>query len=717
MRAFGANGVSWITVAVVLALAPAEASADVAVDLSGYDPGCGVSVRRDGDRLRVGWPVADGEAGALVLDLRDGHPLFESLGIAREGEDSTPLLEGIEPVAFLTVGSRVAPPGRPTAMSPFNTFFDNPAQRPHRTHRSLLDLKTVRVTSSGRRATIALGDLTIGSFAGRWEITVYPGGRLVHVEAVVRTQEDLRAIAYDAGLVGDWSGMRRLAWMDTEGQFRREELDTSAASRPRMVRHRTLIAEGNGGSIACFPPPHQFFFPRDLTDNLGFIWSGRGHRGLEERFGLGVRQAEEGGGPFVPWSNAPPGTEQRLGTFYLLSRGPAEEALKDVLRYTRGDRFARLPGHATFTSHWHMAVAVAALKAQAEGRPPTIPDFVRMFKAMGVDIVHLAEFHGDGHPRDPGPLRLPELEAMFAECRRLSDPDLLLLPGEEANLPLGVPNTGHWVYLFPRPVSWIMARAPGEPFAEPHPRLGTVYRVGGREDLVRLLEQEHGLSWTSHPRIKASSWAPDNYRHEDFFRADSWLGAAWKAMPADLSRPKLGERVLDLLDDLSNWGDKKHVLGEVDVFHLDHTHELFGSMNVNYLRLDRVPAFDEPWQPILDALRGGRFFTTTGEVLVREFTVGGKEAGETLKVKDAADRPELRLTLEWTFPLRFVEVISGDGQRVFREHIDLPETVKFGTRTLVLTPDLTGRRWVRVEAWDVAANGAFSQQVWLEPVR
>lgn len=704
-------------VAVLLALAPSGAAADVAVDLSGYDPGCGVSVRRDGDLLRIGWPAADGEAGVLVLDLSGGRPLFASLGMARDGDAATPLLEGVEPVTFLTVGTRVAPPGRPPAMDPFNTFFDNPAKRPHQTDRSRLVLKEVRVTGAGRRATIAVGDLTIGSFSGRWEFTVYCGALLVHVEAVVSTREDGRAIVYDAGLAGDWSNMRRLAWMDTEGRLQHEDLDSSAGSRRRMVRHRTILAEGDAGSVACFPPPHQFFFPRDLTDNLQFVWSGRGHRGLEERFGLGVRQSEEGGGPFVPWSNAPPGTEQRLGAFYLLSRGTADEALKEVLRYTRGDRFARLPGHSTFSSHWHVAIAVAALKAQAEGRPPAIPDFVRMFQDMGVDIVHLAEFHGDGHAQDPGPLRLPELEAMFSECRRLSDAELLLLPGEEANLPLGVPNTGHWMYLFPRPVSWVMRRAPGEPFAESHPRFGTVYRVGSREDLMRLLEEEHGLAWTSHPRIKASSWAPDNYRHEDFFRADSWLGGAWKAMPADLSRPKLGGRVLDLLDDLSNWGGRKHVLGEVDVFKLDHTHELFGSMNVNYVRLDRVPAFDEGWQPILDALRGGRFFTTTGEVLIREFTLDGRESGETLVVKKSDDRPELCLTLEWTFPLRFAEVISGDGQHVFRERIDLAETGPFGTRTLVLTPDLKDRTWVRVEAWDVAADGAFSQQVWLEPGR
>ena len=62
-------------------------------------------------------------------------------------------------------------------------------------------------------------------------------------------------------------------------------------------------------------------------------------------------------------------------------------------------------------------------------------------------------------------------------------------------------------------------------------------------------------------------------------------------MPADLSHDRLGRRVLDLIDDMANWGQRKYVLGEVDVFKLDHTHELYGHMNVNYVQLDRVPAF------------------------------------------------------------------------------------------------------------------------------
>ncbi|MBW3599160.1 MAG: hypothetical protein KY475_18055, partial [Planctomycetes bacterium] len=212
--------------------------------------------------------------------------------------------------------------------------------------------------------------------------------------------------------------------------------------------------------------------------------------------------------------------------------------------------------------------------------------------------------------------------------------------------------------------------------------------------------------------IKASSWTPDIFRNEDFYLATSWLGGAWKAMPADLSHDRLGKRVLDLLDDMANWGQKKYVLGEVDVFKIDHTHELYGHMNVNYVRLDRLPRFDEGWTPLLNALRDGQFFVTTGEVLIPDFTVGGKSSGGNYSFAEG-DQPELTAELTWTFPLSFAEVISGDGQQVYRERINLADTAPFGRRTLTLNPNLRARRWVRLEAWDIATNGAFTQPVWL----
>ena len=63
--------------------------------------------------------------------------------------------------------------------------------------------------------------------------------------------------------------------------------------------------------------------------------------------------------------------------------------------------------------------------------------------------------------------------------------------------------------------------------------------------------------------------------------------------------------------------------------------------------------------------------------------------------------------------MAFAEVISGDGKQVYRQRIDLADTEGFGTRTLRIPIDLKGRTWVRFEAWDIAANGAFTQPVWL----
>jgi hypothetical protein len=644
--------------------------------------------------------------------------LIEELAIGPIDDDAPAvLLEGVDPVVFLTVGERRAASAKPADQS-WAVFFDKPADRPHETFLSKLERRRARVESRGKRAVVALGDLSAGPFAGELQLTFYAGSRLMHVEAVVTTEVDRRAIIYDAGLLGESPGWQRLAWVDTEGALQRGPVDPKTPDRAMAVRYRTLFAESEHGTVACFPPPHQFQFPRDWTDNFGFNWYGSGHRERADRFGFGVRQDESGGRAFVPWFNAPPGTRQRLGVFYLLTSGPAEQALRETLRYTRGDRFVELPGYKTLTSHWHMAVAVTAMQARERGLdPPPVPEFVAMFKDMGVNMVHLGDFHGDGHPKDPGPLRLPELENLFAEAARLSDSEFLLIPGEEVNTFLGLPepgkHPGHWMSLFPKPVYWTMQREPDQPFVEEVSPYGRVYRVGSRAGMVRLLEAEQGLAWSAHPRIKASSWTPDIFRHEDFYLADLWLGGAWKALPADLSQPRLGWRPLDLLSDMANWGQKKYLVGEVDVFKLDHTHELFAHMNVNYVKLDRVPRYDEGWQEVLDALRGGQFFVTTGEVLIRKFNVGGKESGDTLRLSRGASA-ELRVEIEWTFPLEFAEVISGDGSQVYRERIDLSAEGPFGKKSFSLRPDLAGRRWVRLEVWDAATNGAFTQPVWIE---
>ncbi len=707
-----------------LSRSPQLAAADpVDVQLDRAAPPSGVRLDVQPDTVWISWATgrADEPTARLVLTRRPDHPaLIRSLAIRTADGRWQTVASELEPVWFLTVGTRRVPPGKPSWQKWF-VFFDNPARRPHETFTVQARLDRIAIRWDHPGVVIDCGSLSAGPFRGRRRLIIYPGCDLLHCVAALSTERDRLAIVYDAGVLDRAGGAwQTYGWIDTEDRFRAAELDRFQRAAPLRVRYRTVAATAAGGSLACFAPPHQFQFPRDWTDNLGFVWAGPHYRGSSAPAGIGIRQPKTGGGAWVPWFNAPPNREHRLSFFICWTSGTAEEAIRFVRRYTNDDRFVALPGYRTFTSHYHMAVAVTAMQRAAEGkRPLDPPEFVRVFKRMGVEMVHLAEFHGDGHQKDPGPLRLKELSWMFRECRRLSDETFLLIPGEEVNTFLGLPprpgrHPGHWMSLFPRPVYWIMHRGEDQPFVTTDARYGKVYRVGSTADMMRLLEREHGLVWTAHPRIKASSWTPDVFRDQPWFLADYWLGAAWKAMPGDLSEDRLGIRALDLLDDMANWGVRKYVLGEVDVFKIDHTHELYSHMNINYVKLAELPRFDQGWQPVLTALRSGRFFVSTGEVLIPMFTVAGRESGQT--VRGVNDGPvTVRFRVRWTFPLKSVWLVSGDGKQVRRRRIDALPAGAFGEREFELTVDLSGQRWVRLEAWDVAVNGAFTQPVWLEP--
>jgi hypothetical protein len=278
----------------------------------------------------------------------------------------------------------------------------------------------------------------------------------------------------------------------------------------------------------------------------------------------------------------------------------------------------------------------------------------------------------------------------------------LLLPGEEPNVHLG----GHWVSFFPRPVLWVLNRPAGTPLAQRTAEGETVYHVGSSDDVLKLMQREHGLMWTAHARIKSSVGFPDGYRHQEFFKSPQFLGAAWKAMPADYSRDTLGWRVLDLLDEMNNWSGPKQVLGEVDVFQVQLGYELYGHANINYVQLESLPRFADGWAPLLEALRAGRFFTTTGEILITDFAAA----------RSPEKTPIVRAHLEWTFPLGHAEIVGGDGTNIYRHRVDLSQTKEHGELDFeaALPAEFAACHWLRLECWDIATDGAFTQPAWLE---
>jgi hypothetical protein len=108
----------------------------------------------------------------------------------------------------------------------------------------------------------------------------------------------------------------RVAYYDTSGEFKTMTSD-GPERHPLAVRYRTLATRSGKGSVAIFPAPHRYFFPRDFTTNMGYVW----HSGWRGLVSLGIRQYPDDAPSYYPWSNAPPATEQRMGMFLLLHPG------------------------------------------------------------------------------------------------------------------------------------------------------------------------------------------------------------------------------------------------------------------------------------------------------------------------------------------------------------------------------------------------------------
>ena len=232
------------------------------------------------------------------------------------------------------------------------------------------------------------------------------------------------------------------------------------------------------------------------------------------------------------------------------------------------------------------------------------------------------------------------------------------------------------------------------------PGYGTVYTIGSANALLAMMRKEKGFAYQTHPRTKGSKTFPDAIRYTEHFLDETYVGAGWKQMPADMSSPRMGERSLTLLDDMSNWGLRKLLLAEVDVFQVDDTHELYEHMNVNYVRASRLPSFDG-YGEILDTMRKGDFFMSTGEVLMPVHSIRETAPG---KLRASAQ-------VGYTLPLQFAEVVWGDGEKTFRKTFSLESTRAFGKQSIQFEVDAQGWRWARLAIWDIAGNGAFANPV------
>lgn len=584
-------------------------------------------------------------------------------------------------------------------------------RKPEEIQRSVakFDVKGCSVQSDGTKAVISFPGVTAGSFSGNLQYTLWRGTNLIRMELVARTNKPWVAYKYDAGLQGlRRDSETRVVWRDTSGAWQKEYLDGDV-HRERVAlpaANRVILAERAGvGAVAVFPAPHRFFWARELATNRSYSWFRRDKAGS---FGLGIRQAEEESeDEFAEnWAlySARPGTDQLMPVFLYPDAGSAKDALGRVLEFTRGDRFAAIPGYKVMNHHYHMDLGERLIESGSLAT--RVPDLTAL-RAVGLDIVSQIDsvFVGQrpagpasatSKPRDELAIR----DASIRGAKLHSDRDFLVLPNQEVyNSPLG----GHTDLLFSRPVYWT-SRVPGQSFEESHPEYGKVYRVGSAEDFMKMARQEGAIISMPHPRTKGSTGFPDAIRHEPYFRdrAYNGVGVRW-GMGLDGSERRTCEyRCLPLLDDMSNWMTSeglplKYMISISEVRHQQPGDDIYASAPVMYVQLDKLPPPDDV-TPLVKALEEGRSFVTTGEVLLHSVGVEGSGANSSL----VAD-------VEWTFPLEFVEVVWGDGKETGRKVVPVKSLPPFGRHRFVLPFDARGKRWVRFAAWDSAYEGAMSQ--------
>ena len=404
-----------------------------------------------------------------------------------------------------------------------------------------------------------------------------------------------------------------------------------------------------------------------------------------------------------------PGTWQRLPVFYLLSPGGADDAIAGALAFTHDDTYPRLPGYRVMGHHYH----VGLVDRVGSTEPTSRLNDVTTARGIGIDIYSVVDGARGPGRKDTGELFLADLADYYTAARSQSDDSFLLAPNDENSTGGRRPFLGgHYDLLLPRPLYWRPARPAGAPLAEEHPTYGTVYNIGTPADLTAVAEREGLLLSLPHPNAKRSTGYPAAIVDSAYFRHPSYfaLGFRW-GMGIDASETRLGEyRFLRMWDETNNrlavnGGALKQALA-ISEARSDKgdrgkppTDDAYAMSPVNYVRLDAVPGVDD-MRPLTESLAAGDFFVTTGEVLLPEFAV--RREGDTATVE---------ATLEWTFPLDFVEVVWGDGETVGREIVPASDWGPFGKRTVEIPVAVGDKRWLRFAAWDVAGNGMLGTVV------
>ena len=552
------------------------------------------------------------------------------------------------------------------------------------------------VVAEGTRVEVSYSEVSLGSFSGEFVFTVYAGTNLMRAEVLASTALPSVAYKYDVGITGLDSGVTgNVNWHDTGGLLQSYALQGPANADHVVLQaaNRLVVAETNGAAIAAFPPPHTFFWAREVEINVGNNWYRKDN---DDSFSIGIRQGEQEVVEryLANWSlySAPPGSQQQMAAYFLPTLGSSDDAFAAALAFTNGDVYQPLAGYKVMGSHYHTNMGRELI---ASGSLDTrLRDF-EVLRSAGINIAGPVD-----RPREV--TQLQEQHWLFEGAVRHSDADFMVMPQMENSNLLG----GHWDLLFSHPVYYVDERAPGTPLITEHPQYGRMYNIGSIADMMTMVENENMLIYMPHPRTKGSTGYPDAVADSTQFLHDSYRGAGWRwGMGSDLSEQRLSDyRVIPLLDDMNNWiahSDKplKSLLAITETYFKAPGDDIYANGPVTYLRLDELPAGND-YSSITNTLKSGDYFVSSGEVLIPEHSYSG--SGTTALAT---------AEVSWTFPLEFVEVVTGDGVDTRSTLVSATDLLPFDSTQFQIPFDATGQKWVRFAAWDSAGNGAMTMPV------
>ena len=758
--------------------------------LDGYKAQPGLTAVNEAESIIVTWAGAKGQELRMRLGIHNGTPTVEDLSVRKAGGAWASLGTNLTPEFRVATGRRrldqEAYPALKQALDgkvsqdvldhyKWAAFWDAPLRLPGteiahggstppadgipgtdqlplpRTESEVTHATATyqadgcAVKTNGSRLEISFPGLSMGIFSGGLQYTVFKGTNLLRIETVAKTEQRDIAYKYDAGLKGlPLKTGSKLVWRDTANVWQANEFLEPPYEEPGVVisANRVMAAEGPSGSIATFPPPHNFFWTREISVNLGYNWFRRDDDGS---YSIGIRQPEDeidpayaGRGPEdrrqnFSLYNARPGTEQRMPIFFELDAAPGHETVDAVLAYTRDDHYKALPGYWVMARHFHTSPIPRLLAMGGIGTP--LPDF-ELMRSAGVNIAGPV---GGGGLRPAGtqtigPVRsfaalsatpadaskkpssrpvprfsMPDkdrlkLQSMYYEMARLqSRRDFLVMPDEEL---FEYPLHAHNDILISHPTFWVDHRNEGEPLVEDNPKVGKVYHIGSPDDLVEMMHKEDAFLMMPHPDTKGSAGYPAAFKDASYFIDARYRGIGFRwAMDLDRSEKRLSDyRCMPLWDEMNNWvADQptppKYMDAITETYEQGPGDDFYANNPVSYIKTEGTPGIDN-WKPIVDSMMKGNFFVTSGEVLIPNYEVAGTGNKRTI----VAD-------VEWTFPLEFAEVVWGDGQKTDRQIIPLTDLPAFGKKHFSIPFDGTGKKWVRFAVWDAAGNGAFVQPI------